>query len=133
MRIFSLALVILQAGEKSLLLPLGGKREKTLDELRVRKYHEKISGQTQYSVKVEVRGPTSDAAHQHVHWIYHQIQEWRGDYALDPLKCGSQLTKRGIISIEMTKQVAPPKLLKIVKYGCKIDWVRKNCTWSCLY
>ena len=103
------------------------------DELCVRKYHEKMSGQTQYSVKVEARGPTSDAAHQHEHWIYHQIQEWRGDYALDPLKCGSQLTKRGIIPIEMTKQVTPPKLLKIVKYSCKIDWARKNCTWSCLY
>ena len=83
---------------------------------------------TQHSIKVEAPGPTSDAAHQHVLWIYHQIQEWRWDYAPDPLKWGWQLTKRGIMLIEMTKQVALPELLEIVKYGCKTDCARKNCT-----
>ena len=113
---------ILQAGEKILVLLLGGKRKKTLDELRLHKYHEKMSRQIQYFVKVEARGPTSDATQQHVLWIYRQIQEWRGDYALDPLKWGWQLTKQEIMLINMTKQVAPP--LKIVKYGCKTD-----CAW----
>ena len=131
LRIFSLASGrkdMLQAGEKILLLLLGGKREKTLDELRVHKYHEKMSGQTQHSVKVEARGPISGAVQQHVFWIYHQIQEWRGDYVLDPLKWDWQLTKQGIMPIEITKQVAPPELLKIVRYGCKTDCARKNCT-----
>ena len=89
-RVFSLASDredILQAGEL-----LGGKGEKTLDELRVHKCHEKMSRQIQHSVKVEAHGPTSDPAQQHVLWIYHQIQEWRGDYALDPLKWDWQLT-----------------------------------------
>ena len=78
MRIFSLASDrkdILQAAENILLLLLGGKREKTLDKFRVNKYHEKVSGQTQHSVKVEALEPTSDAAQQHVLWIFHQIQE----------------------------------------------------------
>ena len=35
--------------------------EKILDELRVYKYHEKISSQTSYSINVEALGPTSDA------------------------------------------------------------------------
>ena len=64
-RIFSLApdrKNILQAGENILLLLLVGKREKTLNELRVHKYHEKMSGQTQNSMNVAARGPTSDAA-----------------------------------------------------------------------
>ena len=49
LRIFSLVSGrkdILQAGEKILLLLLGGKREKTLDELRVHKFHDKMLGQT---------------------------------------------------------------------------------------
>ena len=70
-------------------------------------------------MQVEVCGPPSDAAHQHVLQIYHQIQKWRGVYVLDPLKWGWQLTKQGIMPSEMTQQAAPPKLLKIVKYGCK--------------
>ena len=76
----------MQAGEKILLLPLSGKREKTLDELRVHKYHEKMSRQTQRSMTVEPLGPTPDDAQQYVLCIYHKIQEWKGDYALDPLK-----------------------------------------------
>ena len=59
--IFSLPLSdrkdILQAGEKILLLLLSGKWEKTFDVLRVHKYHEKISRQTQHSVKIETLGP----------------------------------------------------------------------------
>ena len=49
LRIFSLVSGrkdILQAGEKILLLLLGGKREKTLDEFRVHKFHDKMLGQT---------------------------------------------------------------------------------------
>ena len=75
-------------------------------------------------MKVEAHGPNSDAVQQHVLWIYHQIQEWREDYALDPLKWDWQLTKQGIMPIEMTKQVAPPELSQIVKYGCKTDCAR---------
>ena len=102
--------------------------EKILDELRVYKYHEKISSQTSYSINVEALGPTSDDARQHVLLIYHQMQEWRGDNVLDSLNWGWQLTKRGIIPIEMTKQVSPPELLKTVKCVCKTDCTRKSCT-----
>ena len=38
-------------------------KSETFDELRVHKCHEKIPGQTRHSIKVEARGPTSDAAH----------------------------------------------------------------------
>ena len=106
----------MQVEEKILLLLLADKRKKTLDEL----WH---------SVKVEACGPTSDAAHQHVLRIYHQTQEWRGEYGMDPLKWHCQLTRRRIMPIEMTEQVAPPELLKIIKYGFKTYYKRKNCTF----
>ena len=128
MRVFSLASDrkdVLQAGEKMLLLLI---LLKTLDELRVHKYHEKISRRTQHPVKVEARGPTTVVAQQRVLWINRQMQDWRGDYALDSFKWGWQLAKQGIMPIEMAKQVAASELLKIVKYGCKTDCTRKNCT-----
>ena len=87
-----------------------------------------MSGQTRHSLKAEALGPFSDAAQQRVLQIYYYIQDWRGDSTLDPWKWGWQLTKRGIMPIEMNKQVAPPELLKIVKCGCKTDSLRKNCT-----
>ena len=89
------------------------------------------------SVKVEALGPTSDVAQHHVLRIYYQIHECRGDNALDPLKWDWQLTKRGIMPIEITKEVAPPELLKIVKCGCKTDCTHKKLhmqtIWSCLH
>ena len=83
---------------------------------------------TRNSIKVEALGPTSDAAQQHVLQIYHQIQEWGRGNALDPLKWGWQLTKLEIMSIKMTKQVAPTEPLKIVKCGYKTDCLQKICT-----
>ena len=57
------------------------------------------------------------AAQQQVLWIYHQIQEWRGDYELNPLK--SDKTRNN--ANRNDKQVAPPELLKTVKYDSKRD------------
>ena len=54
--------------------------------------------------------------------------ERREDYAMDFLNWGWQLTKQGTMSMEMTKQVAPPELLKVFKYRCKVDCARENCT-----
>ena len=56
----------MQTGEKILLLLLGSKREKTLDEVSVNICHEKMSRQIHHFVKVEAHGPISDAAQQHV-------------------------------------------------------------------
>ena len=50
----------MRAGKKIQLLPLDGKKDKTLDEFRVHKYYEKMSGQTQHSIKVEIIGLTSN-------------------------------------------------------------------------
>ena len=54
---------VLQVGEKIILILLGAKKEKTLDELRSRKYFDKITGTTRQSVKPETLGSTTNAAH----------------------------------------------------------------------
>ena len=119
---------ILEAGESLLLKLLGGKEEKRLDELRVRKYFEKLSGPSRQAVKAENLGPTTDAAQQHIIRIYFQVQSWKGNVDLDPLDWGWKMTKQGLMPIEMTKQIAPTDLLKIVKCGCQTDCSRRNCT-----
>ena len=53
---------VLQAGKRLLLILLGGKTEKSLDELRSRKYYDKISGHTLQAVRPESLGPIVDAA-----------------------------------------------------------------------
>ena len=47
----------------------------------------KMSGQI-HSIKVQAFGATSEAAQHYVLWICHQIQERRGDNALDLIKWG---------------------------------------------
>ena len=119
---------ILEAGEFFLLILLGAKHESTLDELRSRKYYEKISGSTRQAVKAEGLGPTSDAAQQHILRMYHQVQEWRGDTVLDPLSWGWKITEQRMMPIEMTKHISQAELLKIIKCGCKTGCTRKSCS-----
>ena len=71
-----------------------------MDELRSRKYYEKISGSTRQAVKAEALDPTSDAAQQHILRMYHQVQEWRGDTVLDPLSWGWKITEQRMMPIE---------------------------------
>ena len=105
------------------------KQKKNLDELRSRKYYDKISGHTLQAVKTESLGPTTDAAQQHILRIHYQISEWRGNSSFEPLDWGWRLTSGGkLMPIEMTKPNAPVELLKSLKCGCKTDCSRKNCT-----
>ena len=102
----------MKTGEAILLLLLGSKNEKTLDELRARKYFDKLASQTKTAVEPENLGPTTDAAHQHILRMYRQIEEWKGNH-LNEEKYGFKRTPRGFMPVEMTKKIVPPELLKI--------------------
>ena len=55
--------------------------------------------------------------------------EWIGNSSFEAVDWGWRLTSRGMMMpIEMTKEIAPAELLKIIKCGCKTDCSRKNCT-----
>ena len=83
---------------------------------------------TRQAVKAEALDPISDAAQQHILRMYHQVQEWHVDTALDPLSRGWKITEQRMMPIEMTKQIAPPELLKIIKCGCKTGCTQKSCS-----
>ena len=55
-----------------------------------------MSGQTQHFVKVEARGPTSDAAQQDALWMYYQIQSGRGDYIFTWSKLITETLEQGV-------------------------------------
>ena len=43
---------------------------------------------------------------------------------------GVEKTKRTMMPIEMTKPIAPEKLLKIIKCNCKKDCTHNKCTFK---
>ena len=57
---------VLEVGERILLILLGAKKEKTLDELRSRKYFDKLASTSRKAVAPKEFGPTTDAAQQHI-------------------------------------------------------------------
>ena len=86
----------MRKGEQMLLMLLGAKNEKTLDELRARKYFDKLVSHTTTAVEPESLGPTTDAAQQHLLRIYRQIEEWKGN-RLDEESYGFRRTPRGFM------------------------------------
>ena len=127
---------VLQVGESILLILLGAKKEKILDELRSRKYFDKLVGASRRAVTPQALGPTTttttttttNAAQQHILRVYFQVEVWKGESDLNALDWGWKMTHRGVMPIEMTKKIAPDELLKIIKCGCKTDCSHTNCT-----
>ena len=68
---------VIEAGEKLLLLLTGAKMEKSLDELRLFKFSQKIVT-SKVAVQPEALGPASDAANFHLLRVFYQVQVWMG-------------------------------------------------------
>ena len=85
---------VLQVGESILLILLGAKKEKTLDELRSRKYFDKLVGASRRAVTPQALGPTTNAAQQHILRVYFQIEVWKGESDLNALDWGWKMTHR---------------------------------------
>ena len=109
---------VINAGEKLLLVILGAKTEKSLDELRLMKFTRKIATSTN-AVVPESLGPTSDAARFHSLRVYNQVQEWMGVTSIDAVDWGWMTRGDYLLPIRMSKPAAPSNLLKMIMCGCK--------------
>ena len=118
--------LIIEEGEKLLLLVSGAKDEKTLDELRLFKFSQKIVTST-VAVQPESLGPTSNAASFHSLRVYFQIQVWLGRSDMNPLDWGWVQKGDHLFPISMSKPAAPDGLLKVIRCSCKTD-CRARCT-----
>ena len=79
------------AGERALVLLCGGKLEESLDELRARKFSEKVATSAR-SVQVQTLPPTSNAARYHSQRAYYQAQVWMGEEDLNRKDWGWHLS-----------------------------------------
>lgn len=116
------------AGEKVLVSLYGGKRTETLNELRARKFSEKVASSAN-SVEVKTLPPTSDAAKYHSCRSYYQAQVWMGSRRdLNPVDWGWQLTDDHFEPKRMDSMPAPDFLLKIIRCKCKGDCDNLRCS-----
>ena len=117
---------VITAGEELLLIVLGAKGEKSLDDFRQVKFSQKLATSTRV-VLPETLGPTSNAASFHSLRVYLQVQQWIGVQDIDPLSYGLVLKNDYILPIRMSKPAAPPYLLKMIMCGCKGE-CQSRCT-----
>ena len=117
---------IMSLGEKILISILGGK-DKTLDDLRLRRYHKKMA-ESKTALSPEMLGPTSDSGKLHMLRAYFQLQEWKGKEGRLRLEdWGWIKTAKYILPIPMTKPPAPASLLKVLRCGCNTGCKTAQC------
>ena len=119
---------VVKIGLNILLKLFNAKHEKSLNELRAKKYLEKLSGLSKNAIKPEILGPTQDAAELHLFRCYYQIQIWKEESSIDPLLWGWKKHNGKIMPIEMRDPIAPPELLKVIRCKCKTDCSNNQCS-----
>ena len=119
---------VVNIGLLILLKLLGAKKEMCLDEWRSRKYIDMITRSSKNAVKPESLGPTKDAAELHLLRCYYQIQVWMGNACIEPLSWGWKKSKGKMMPLEMSKPIALPQLLKVIRCNFKTDCSRRQCT-----
>ena len=87
------------------------KKKKTLNEKRISTYQDKISGLI-YNKRWGTRSNFRCCLSANLN-----ILDWRW-----------KITKRCMVSIDMSKEIAPPDLIKTVKCGCRKGSTQKYCT-----
>ena len=113
---------VVKIGLNILLKLFNAKHEKSLNELRAKKYLEKLSGLSKNPIKPEILGTTQDAAELYLFRCYYQIQIWKEENSIDPLLWGWKKQNGKIMPIKMRDPIAPSELLKVIRCKCKTDF-----------
>jgi hypothetical protein len=98
----------------------------TLDEMRYNNYKRNVAKQPVYVMfDLAILPPTSCAARQHSHRVFHQVQAWRG-IQLPPTDWGWKVVENNVIPVTSMKAAAPERLLRLIACNCK-----SGCERSC--
>lgn len=116
-----------KAGECALIFLCGGNKEESLDDLRARKFSEKVATSAR-SVQVQALPPTSNAARYHSQRVYYQAQVWMGEEKLDPTDWGWHLSEGRMLPKKMDLLPAPEYLLKVIRCQCMGDCDTQRCS-----
>ena len=117
---------VVTAGERALVCLYNGKDE-CLDDLRYRRFCQKVSTSTT-PVKAKTLPPTSATSKYHSLRVYLQIQDWKGNTQLDPLKWGWKLVDGKLVALLTDLPPAPKELLEIIRCKCKTGCKTGRCT-----
>ena len=117
-----------EAGEKALVAIYGGKKTDSLNQLRYKKYTEKVA-KSLTQVDPKNLPPTSAAAKYHSYRVFLQVTEWK-DIGCDisPESWGWMITESGFKPIATDNGPAPEELLKMIYCSCTSDCSSAQCS-----
>jgi 5'-3' exonuclease len=116
---------VIAAGDRAMVCVYGGKPSDNLNELRVAKFHAKVTT-NKTSLHPRVLPPTSSASKYHSLRVFQQVQEWKG-HKLNPLDWGWRIMDTRMIPVHSDLAAAPDYLLKLVRCSCKGGCSDKRC------
>ena len=107
-----------QAGITIFEICYGSKTGESLCKLRYRKY---IDMCTKGDVQPERMPPTDRSAYFHALRVHHQVLIWHtmSEHDLDPQNWGWHMTGNELFPIKNDKEIAPERLLKVIRCNCK--------------
>ena len=119
---------IMSAGEKALSCLYGGSRKEGLDELRYRRFREKIATRTS-AVQVHTLPPPAAAAGYHSARVYFQVQEWMDKGSnFNPEEWGWLRVRGKLEHMKTDLPPAPDTLMKVMRCNCKTNCDTRKCT-----
>ena len=116
------------AGEKAMVAIYNGKKDDTLNGLRLTRYCKKVAKSFN---KVEPRSlpPTSSAAKYHSYRVFLQICQWKGkDCDFQPGLWGWNIEEGEFYPTPTDQPPAPLELLKIIHCNCTTDCNTTRCS-----
>ena len=121
---------IASAGERFVINLYGGRKNKTIDNVRHDIYNRTIQkSRLSTTFKLESLPPTSAALMHHSSRAYHAVQQALGNTL--PAEEWGWTRKKGFLWPVMTdKEIAPESLLKLISCGCKTN-CRKVSLCTC--
>lgn len=131
---------IINAGEKALVCIYNGKKGEGIDDLRYRRFCEKVAKSSTF-VEPKTLPPTSAATEYHSMRVYYQVQTWRETAGhLKPEEWGWKIKNSQLLPVQTHLPAAPEKLTKIFRCNCKTGCSTSRCsckripiacTWMC--
>jgi hypothetical protein len=116
------------AGEIALVVMYNGKKNQSLNELRLSQYCEKVA-KSLNRVEATSLPPTKAAAKFHSYRVYLQICQWKNPRCtLKEESWGWMLTDSGYSPILTDLPPAPAELLKIIRCDCTTDCSSARCS-----
>jgi len=119
---------VVSAGEQVIISMYKGNRNDTLDELRYKRFTEKVALSTTF-VQVHSLPPTSNASKYHSMRTYLQVQQWtHSDCNLNPEEWGWCVNDNRLEPRTTDLPPAPDALLQVIRCNCRTDCDSRRCS-----